>query len=160
MSKQATEIKQKPATPARNAFKERNWGILFVTFIFFLSSVATLAMVLVSVTEDVFRIVPAAALLGMVEVWLMFTLPFYWKLSFWGSLIFLATYLFFAVPVVALNLVPGVWLAIIIALIVASVACFIILFVQRYLFIPRPKPIRTTPRPKAPDTTSKTGKEQ
>jgi hypothetical protein len=133
--------KNKPKSRViRSAFKDRNWEVLFVTLVFFLSLVFTVIMVLVSVSEDVFRIIPAAALLAMVELWLLLSVPFYSKISFWGGIIFIATFLFFAVPAVVLNFLPTSWTLVMWAFIVVSVICFVIMFRQRAHFLPPPPP--------------------
>lgn len=128
-----------PQLKRLNAWQSRDWETLFVTFIVFISLLATLWMVLISITDpepnNRFRIVPAAAIMVMVELWLMVYLPVYGKLAFWGAFISLATYLFFAVPFIALGLLPtalatGGTIATALALI-----CCLLLFRQRDHFL-------------------------
>jgi hypothetical protein len=136
-----TVAKQAAKKPQRNAFSDRNWEVLFIIFVLLISVVATGVMVLVSVQQEVFRIIPAAALLAMVELWLLFTVPLYSRLSFWGSLIFIATFLFFAVPAAVLNLLPDIWIVITWLFVVVSGMCFVLMFRQKALFLPLP-PVR------------------
>lgn len=146
MAKNLTQTEAKIARPARrNAFRDRNWEVLFVSFIFLVSLLATIGMVLISVfdpknTDNQFRIVPAASIMVMVELWLVFSLPFYSKISFWGGIIFLATYLFFAVPFVYLGLLPGVLGVGIGVFSVVALLCGLVLFRQRERFLRRATP--------------------
>jgi hypothetical protein len=143
----ARDVTEKPATStrpvARNAFRDRNWEVLFVAFVFLVSLIATVGMVLIAVldpqNDNRFSIIPAGALMLLVEVWLVFTLPFYGRLAFWGAIIFLATYLFFAVPFAYLGLLPGAVNAGAIIFSIISVVCGVLLFRQRELFLKPPK---------------------
>lgn len=127
----------------RNAFKDRNWEVLLVSFVFLISLLGTLSMVLVSVfdpqnTDNQFRILPAASIMVMVELWLIIYLPFYGKLAFWGAYIFLATYLFFAAPFAFLQLLPGTLGLAADFFIVVSLVCGLLLFRQRAIFLQAP----------------------
>lgn len=136
---------EKVRSAPHNAFRDRNWEVLFVCFIFLVFLLATIGMILISVfdpknTDNQFRILPAASLVILVDLWVMLSLPFYSKLSFWGGIIFLATYLFFAVPFVFLGLLPDtLWLGIAV-FIVISLVCMLVLFRQRERFLRPPKP--------------------
>ncbi len=135
----------KPATkkPRHTALSDRNWEVvLVIVYVFLVSIGLTGGMVLISVGENVYRILPAASLLVMVGVWLTLTLPFYSKLSFWGTIIFIATYLMFGVPFVFLGLLPMVWAIVAVLFIIFGVACFVIMFRQRNLFLPPPPPVK------------------
>jgi hypothetical protein len=125
--------------PSGNAFKRKDWETITVTIVFGLSLVATIWMVIVSAQEAVFRIIPAAGLLVLVELWLIFTIPVYGKLAFWGALIFIATFLFFAVPFAALGILPPEFNLLTIAFIVVSLVCVLLLFRQRDLFLNKPE---------------------
>ncbi len=138
MATKTTQI-NKPKSTRRNAWQVRDWETLFVTLVFLIALLATIWMIFISVTdkepENRFRIVPAGSLMIIVELWVMLTLPFYSKLAFWGSIISLATYLFFAVPFVFLGLLPtelsiGAGIFIIISLV-----CCIMLIRQRDRFL-------------------------
>jgi|GEM_PF-2438604 len=123
----------------RTAFSDRNWEVvLVIAFVFLISIGLTGAMVLISVGENVYRILPAAGLLVMVGLWLTLTLPFYSKLSFWGTIIFIATYLMFGIPFVFLGLLPLAWAIAAIIFIIFGTASFLIMFRQRRLFLPPP----------------------
>jgi len=143
------QIKVKVARPAAsNAFKERNWEVLGVSFVFLISLLATVGMVLISIFDpqnegNQFRIVPAAGLMVLVELWLVFSLPFYSKISFWGGIIFLATYLFFAVPFLFLQLLPGLIGVGTGIFSVIALICALLLFRQRERFL-RPGPTSAT----------------
>ncbi|HEX2916730.1 MAG TPA: hypothetical protein VH186_38570 [Chloroflexia bacterium] len=158
-STQLPETSERPQTAAkrRNAWQARDYETMFVTLVFLLSLLATLWMVLVSVTgpdpDTRLRIVPASAVMVMVEAWLIFSLPVYSKLAFWGSLISLATFLFFAVPFIFLGLLPDSldFAAIFFSLI--ALVCGLLLFRQRERFLPPPTPVQRSRqnRPKSRD---------
>jgi peptidoglycan/LPS O-acetylase OafA/YrhL len=141
MAKNITHNEAQKVRPgSRNALRERNWEILFVALVMLVSLLATVGMVLVSVfdpknADNQFRILPAACLMMLVELWLIFSLPFYSKMAFWGGVIFLATYLFFAVPFVFLGLLPGNFMIAAVLFIVISLVCLLLLFRQRELFL-------------------------
>jgi hypothetical protein len=142
----------RPRPKPTNAFKERDWKTLFVTGVFGLSFLATVAMCYISVTsgadnDNRFNIIPAAAVMFMVEIWLVLTLPVYGKLAFWGALITLATFLFFAVPFAYLGLLPTEWAIAAYVFSVISVVCGIFLYLERNRFIPPPPPRPVRPRP-------------
>ncbi len=132
----------------RNAFARRDWETLFVVATFVVSLLATLAMVLVSVTDkepdNRFRIVPAASIMVMVELWLLVYLPFYGKLAFWGAVISLATFLFFAVPFIFLGLLPTSYTVGGIISIVMSLLAGLFLFRRRERFFPPAPPTKRT----------------
>ncbi len=136
----ANKVVEKQIRPgAINAFHDRNWEVLFVCFVFLVSLIATVGMVLISafdpLNDSPYRILPAAALMIMVEIWLVFSLPFYNKLAFWGAIIFLGTYLFFAVPFAFLGLLPTAINIGVIAFIVISLICGLLLYRQKNLFL-------------------------
>lgn len=131
-----------------NAFKRRDWETLAVTGLFIISLLATIWMVIISILGDAFRIVPAAGLLALVEVWLIFYVPVYSKLSFWGAFIFIATYLFFAVPFAGMGILPPEFNLINIVFIVLSLMACLLLFRQRDLFLK--KPTKKTASPTKP----------
>ncbi len=141
MAKELTQAGDKiRASKPRNAFRDRNWEILFVTFVFLVSLLATIGMILISVfdprnSDNQFRIIPAASVMLLVEFWLVFSLPFYSKISFWGGVIFLATYLFFAIPFLYYQLLPGLVNLGAGAFVVISLLCGFLLFRQRELFL-------------------------
>lgn len=116
-----------------NAFRDRNWGVLFICFVFVLSLVATLAVMFLTVSSRL-DVVPAALLMVMVEGWLIFSIPFYSKLAFWGGAIFILSFLFFALPFLVLNLFPP-YNAYTISFIIISLLCFVIMFRERDLFL-------------------------
>ncbi|MBN9390442.1 MAG: hypothetical protein J0I20_20605 [Chloroflexi bacterium] len=122
------------------AWRNHDWETLFVVGVIGLILLATLWMVLISVTDsdpdNKFRILPAAAVMVMVEVWLIFYLPRYDKLAFWGTVISLATYLFFAVPFLFLGLLPTTLAVAGSILCVICLICGILLFRQRNKFFP------------------------
>src|SRR5689334_9182525 len=98
-------------TPPRpNAWQGRDWETLFVALVFLIALGVTAWMIFISVTgtdpDNRFRIIPAAGLMLLVELWVFVSLPLYNKLAFWGAVLSLATYLFFAVPFVFLGLLP------------------------------------------------------
>lgn len=109
----------------------------------------TLWMVLISITDsdpdNKLRIIPAASVMVMVELWLIFYLPRYDKLAFWGAVIALATYLFFAVPFLFLGLLPPLLALVGSALVLISLLCGLLLFRQRARFFPR-LPAKTPPK--------------
>jgi hypothetical protein len=125
----------------RSAWRRRDWETLTVVGLFVLALLATVWMILISVTDNrsdpgnQFRIVPAASLMLMVEIWLILTLPFYGKLAFWGAIITIATYLFFAVPFVGMGLLSGPFAVGISIGIFASLIGLLLLFRQRDRFL-------------------------
>jgi peptidoglycan/LPS O-acetylase OafA/YrhL len=131
------------------AWRNRDWETLFVVGVIGLILLATLWMVLISMTDsdpdNKFRILPAAAVMVMVEVWLIFYLPRYDKLAFWGTVISLATYLFFAVPFLFLGLLPTALAVAGSVLAVICLVCGILLYRQRDKFFP----VATSSRPTA-----------
>jgi len=136
----------KPATTVRspsNAFRDRNWGVLFIGLVFVLSLIATLAVMLLTISTRL-DVIPAALLMVMVEVWLIFSIPLYSKLAFWGGVIFILSFLFFALPFLALNLFPP-YNAYTISFISVSLLCFVIMFRERRLFLN--KSARSKPAP-------------
>lgn len=145
----APPLKRQP----RNAFRRRDWETLTVAAVFLLSLLATIWMVLVSVQGETYRIIPAASLLALVELWLIVYLPFYGKLAFWGALIFIGTYLFFAVPAVTFNILTTEVAIIVGGFIVVSLLCLVLLFRQRALFLvtspsnPSHNPDQSNPSP-------------
>jgi hypothetical protein len=122
------------------AWRNRDWETLFVVGVIGLILLGTLWMVVISVTDsdpdNKFRILPAAAVMVMVELWLIFYLPRYDKLAFWGTVISLATYLFFAVPFLFLGLLPTSLAVVGSVLAVICLVCGILLFRQRNKFFP------------------------
>lgn len=138
---ETTEVK----VARRNAFRDRNWGVLFVSFMFLLSLIATLAVMFFTIGTRL-DVIPAAMLMVVVELWLMASLPLYQKLTFWASVIFILSFLFFAVPFVALNILPPAFNAYAIVFMIISVACFIILFRERNLFLEQAKPPKAVPK--------------
>ncbi len=102
----------------------------------------TLWMVFISVTDsdpdNNLRIIPAASVMVMVEVWLLVYLPRYDKLAFWGAVIALATYLFFALPFLFLGLLPTTLAIVGTGLVVISLLCGLLLYRQRGRFFPLP----------------------
>ena len=123
-----------------NAVRDRNWGVLFVSFIFVLALIATLAIMVITIGTRL-DVIPAALLMVLVELWLIIELPMYSKLTFWGSVIFILSFLFFALPFVALNLFPP-YNAYGIGFIVVSLGCFVVLFRERHWFLERPTPAK------------------
>ncbi len=147
MAKNLTNKTPKPATtlPTQqvatsklppNAFRDRNWGVLFISFVFVLSLVATLAVMFLTISTRL-DVVPAALLMVMVEAWLVFSIPLYSKLAFWGGVIFILSFLFFAMPFLVLNLFPP-YNAYTISFISISLLCFVIMFRERRLFLDKP----------------------
>lgn len=139
-----------PEYPRPTAWRNRDWETLFVVGVIGLIMAGTLWMVVISVTDsdpdNKLRILPAAAVMVMVELWLIFYLPRYDKLAFWGTVIALATYLFFAVPFLFLGLLP-VALAVAGSILgVICLVCGLLLFRQRAKFFPAPPPARTSTR--------------
>jgi peptidoglycan/LPS O-acetylase OafA/YrhL len=130
--------------PALPAWRTGDWETLFVVGVLGLILLGTLWMVLISVTDsdpdNKFRIVPAAAVMVMVELWLIIYLPRYDKLAFWGAAIALATYLFFAVPFLFLGLLPLALTVVGTALVGISLVCCLLLYRQRARFFPPPPP--------------------
>ena len=130
--------------PKKSAWRNGDWETLFVVGVLGLILLATLWMVLISVTDsdpdNNLRIIPAAAVMVMVELWLIYYLPRYDKLAFWGAVIALATYLFFAVPFLFLGLLPTSLTIAGAALVVISLVCGLLLFRQRDRFFPAPPP--------------------
>ena len=126
-----------------NALRDRNWGVLFLALVFLLSLVATIAVMLLTIGTRL-DVIPAALLMVAVELWLIVYLPFYSRLAFWGGVIFIISFLFFALPFVALNLFPP-YNAYAIAFIVISLVCFLIMFRERRLFLDKPELRRTRP---------------
>ena len=126
----------------RTAWRNRDWETLFVVGVVGLILLGTLWMVLISVADsdpdNKFRILPAAAVMVMVEVWLIFYLPRYDKLAFWGTVIALATYLFFAVPFLFLGLLPTTLAVVGSVLVIVSLLCGVLLYRQRDRFFPLP----------------------
>jgi hypothetical protein len=148
--KQATEspsVKIKKASSSEggsrrpNAVRDRNWGVLFVSFVFVLALIATLAIMVITIGTRL-DVIPAALLMVLVELWLIIELPMYSKLTFWGSVIFILSFLFFALPFVALNLFPP-YNAYGIGFIIISLVCFGVLFRERRWFLERPTPTTT-----------------
>ncbi len=134
----------------QTAWHSRDWETLFVVGVVGLILLGTLWMVLISVTDsdpdNKFRIVPAAAVMVMVEVWLIFYLPRYDKLAFWGTVIALATYLFFAVPFLFLGLLP-VTIAVVGSVLVAvSLLCGYLLYRRRARFFPLASSAKASPK--------------
>ena len=131
-------------TVSRNVWQQRDWETLFVTGVVVVSLLLTLWMVYVSVTDPVpdnrYRIVPAASIMVMVEIWLILTLPVYGRLAYWGMVISIATYLFFAVPFTILNILPAGFAVGTTSGIVASAVCGLLLFRQRDRFFPPAPP--------------------
>ena len=131
----------RPAKISTNAWQRRDWETLAVVGVFVIALLATVWMILVSVGDaesdasNRFRIVPAASLMLMVEIWLMLTLPFYGKLAFWGAIITIATYLFFAIPFVGMGLLSGPFSIGISGGIGLSLVCLLLLFRQRDRFL-------------------------
>lgn len=142
-----------PKKTRQNAWRAKDWETLFVAFIFLVALVATLWMIFVSITgndpDNRFRIVPAASLMLIVEIWLFITLPLYSKLAFWGAVLSLATYLFFAVPFVFLGLLPDAVSLGAAIFIVISLVCGLLLYRQRDRFFP-PAPLPPRTRRPAP----------
>lgn len=130
------------------AWRNGDWETLFVVGVLGLILVATLWMVLISVTDsdpdNNLRIIPAAAVMVMVELWLIIYLPRYDKLAFWGAVIALATYLFFAVPFLFLGLLPTTLAIVGTALVIISLLCGLLLYRQRERFFPLPPPKSTS----------------
>ncbi len=128
----------KASKAGKTAWRERDWETLFVVAVFVIALLATVWMILISISDsdpdNKFRIVPAASLMLMIEAWLIFTLPFYGKLAFWGAVISIATYLFFAVPFVGMGLLSGGFAIGIGLFIVVSMLCLLLLFRQRERF--------------------------
>lgn len=126
------------------AWRNGDWETLFVVGVLGLILLATLWMVLISVTDsdpdNNLRIIPAAAVMVMVELWLIIYLPRYDKLAFWGAVIALATYLFFAIPFLFLGLLPTGLAVAGSAMVVISLVCGLLLFRQRERFFPVPPP--------------------
>lgn len=124
----------------KSAWRNRDWETLFVVGVVGLILIGTLWMVVVSVADsdpdNKLRIVPAAAVMVMVEAWLIFYLPRYDKLAFWGTVIALATYLFFAVPFLFLGLLPTTLAVAGSVLVTVSLVCGVLLFRQRERFFP------------------------
>jgi hypothetical protein len=85
----------------------------------------------------------------IVEVWVFITLPLYSKLAFWGAVLSLATYLFFAVPFVFLGLLPDAVSLGAAIFIIISLVCGLLLFRQRDRFFP-PAPLPPRTRRPAP----------
>ncbi|MDB5078467.1 MAG: hypothetical protein JWP00_391 [Chloroflexi bacterium] len=141
---------QKPAEytqtgqPAKTAWRKGDWETLFVVGVLGLTLLATLWMVLISITDsdpdNKFRILPAASVMMMVEIWLIWYLPRYDKLAFWGAVIALATYLFFAVPFLFLGLLPPTLTIAGTSLVIISLLCGLLLYRQRERFFPLPPP--------------------
>ena len=129
-----------PAYTRPTAWHNRDWETLFVVGIIGLLLAGTLWMVVIAVTDsdpdNKLRILPAAAVMVMVELWLIFYLPRYDKLAFWGTVISLATYLFFAVPFLFMGLLPAALAVAGSVLGVICLACGILLFRQRDKFFP------------------------
>ncbi len=149
----APQTAKKPK--GKNAWQLRDWETLFVAGIFLIALLATAWMIVVSITDPVpdnrYRILPAASLMIMVELWVMLTLPFYSKLGFWGAVLSLATYLFFAVPFVFLGLLPDAFSFVGAVFIVISLIAALLLFRQRDRFFP-PPPVRPRSKPLPPKT--------
>ena len=118
-----------------NAVAGRNWGVLFIVLMLVLSLIGDGAMVLIATGDDVFRIIPAASLLALTQVWLILSLLFYSKLAFWGTAIFLMTFLTVAAPMAWSGYLPNDWLAVVVPAIALSVVCGVILFRERALFL-------------------------
>lgn len=138
------------------AFAQKDWETLFVTGFFVVCLLATFWMCFVYITDstdpnrDRFQILPAAIVMVMVEVWLIWGLPIYDKLVFWGAFIGLGTYLFFAVPFIFLGLLPTTWSVVGIVLSLLSLVSGFFLFRQRTRFLP-PAPPRRPANPKKPN---------
>ena len=146
----ARTSREEPAEyPKKSAWRNGDLETLFVVGVLGLILLGTLWMVLISVTDsdpdNKLRIVPAAAVMVMVELWLIIYLPRYDKLAFWGAVIALATYLFFAVPFLFLGLLPTALAVAGVALVIISLVCGLLLFRQRHRFFPLPT---TKPSPK------------
>lgn len=132
----------------KTAWRNHDWETLFVVGVIGLILLGTLWMVVISVADsdpdNKFRILPAAAVMVMVEVWLIFYLPRYDRLAFWGTVIALATYLFFAVPFLFLGLLPATLAVTGSVLVVVSLLCGVLLFRQRERFFPLPPSTKTS----------------
>lgn len=124
------------------AWRNGDWETLFVVGVLGLILAGTLWMVFISVTDsdpdNNLRIIPAASVMVMVEVWLLVYLPRYDKLAFWGAVIALATYLFFALPFLFLGLLPTTLAIVGTGLVVISLLCGLLLYRQRGRFFPLP----------------------
>jgi hypothetical protein len=138
MTEKAVKEPKMTSTPTGNAFKRKDWETLTVTFVLAVSFLATLWMMLISLQGEAYRIIPAAFLLALVQIWLIVYIPVYGKLAFWGAIIFVATYLFFAVPFVVLGILPPEFNFYALVFIVVSLICLLLLFRRRALFLNKP----------------------